>query len=80
MEEREELADTSLKKSIFWGNGMHFTVHPIKQPLPLNEPFTSLEPTDLNQLQLNLHLGTADSLVAEVGQLWRLWRLKKSWF
>ena len=49
---------------------MHFTFHPTK-PLPVNQPFTSQEPTDLNQLQLNLYLGTEDSLVAEIEPIWR---------
>ena len=30
MEEREELAETLLKTSIFYGNGMHFTLQPVK--------------------------------------------------
>ena len=46
---------------------MHFSLHPIlKQPLPINQPFTSEEPTDLNQLQFNLYLGTEEILEAEI--------------
>ena len=54
---------------------MEFTLHHVKQRLPVNQWFTSQEPTDPNQLLVetlfNGHLGTEGSVLAKKESLWR---------